>query len=173
MNIMLYSSINPVLFTHSGIDRETSDCKLALEYFEKGCELNDPRACYHGGQMHAAKDPAVSKVIPMNAEKAISMLDKCCDSKKEPDSCFLIQSMYLNGTGVAKDFKKAAVYAEKACNQNHPGGCFNLARMYSLGDGVELDKDKAQLYRAKYKELLEGKNETVKAKVPLESDLKS
>lgn len=141
---------------------EAPNSKLALEYFIKGCDLNEPRACYHGGQILGVVDKNVNKIIPPNLEKSMVMLNKACLSRKIPKACTLIHSLYLKGVHeVPADLKKAAEYARIACDQDEYMACFNLSRMYHLGEGVPSDKDKSAYYRNRAKDIADGAKKTL------------
>lgn len=140
-----------------GQGMEAPDIKLALEYFIKGCDLNEPRACYHGGQMLGVVDKRVNEIVPPNPEKSIEMLKGSCLSGKQPQACTLVHSFYLRGVhGKPADLKKAADFALIACDQDEYMGCFNLSKMYELGDGVSIDKEKYHFYRERAKEITKG-----------------
>ncbi|KAG2373129.1 hypothetical protein C9374_012861 [Naegleria lovaniensis] len=51
--------------------------------------------------------------------------------------------MYLNGTGVKKDFTQAFEWLEKAAHQGCPTAQFNLGLLYEKGDGVQQDLKQA------------------------------
>lgn len=134
---------------------EAPSYMLALEYFIKGCDLDETRACYHGGQMLGVVDRQINKLITPDPERSIKMLSKACLSKKQPEACTLVHSFYLKGIhNYPADLKKAADYARIACDQNEILACYNLSRMYHLGDGVEKsDQEKSSYYFRRAKEL--------------------
>lgn len=142
---------------YRGQGMEGPDIKLALEYFLKGCELNDPRSCYHGGQMFGVVDKQVNKAITPDPVRAIKMLTKSCLSTKQPNACTLIHSFYVKGIhDLPMNMKLAADFGKVACDQNEYISCFNLARMYHLGEGVEADVEKSEFYRKRAKEIRDG-----------------
>ena len=51
--------------------------------------------------------------------------------------CYNLGNLYNNGRGVKKDYSKANIYYEKACNLNNDIGCFNVGVSYNLGEGVK------------------------------------
>lgn len=155
-----------------GQGMEAPDSKLALEYFTRGCELGEPRACYHGGQMYGVNDKMVNKMVPPDPDKAIEMLTKACMSKKQPAACTLLHSFYLRGChGKAPDAKLAAKYAEIACDQDEQTACYNLSRMYHLGDGVEVNREKSAYYRERAKAVASGIKKTLEAKKDATPDI--
>lgn len=140
------------------------DIKLALDYFLKGCEANEPRSCYHGGQMLGVVDKNVNKVITPDPDKSIEMLEKACLSTRIPASCTLLHSFYLRGfQGRPADMRKAADYAAIACDQDEYMSCYNLSRMYHLGDGIEADQDKSAYYRDRARDITKGIKRTLHA----------
>lgn len=131
-----------------GQGMEGPSSKLALEYFIKGCDLDEPRACYHGGQMLGVVDKNLNKTIPPDPNKALNMLKKACKSGKQPSACTLVHSFYLRGVhGQPADLKLAAEFAQIACDQHELTACYNLSRMYNLGDGVPKDLEKSAYYK--------------------------
>lgn len=140
-----------------GQGMEAPNSKLALEYFIKGCDLNEPRACYHGGQMLGVVDKNVNKLIPPDPPRALEMLKKACMSQKLPAACTLVHSFYLRGVhGQPADLKLAADYAQIACDQDEYMACYNLSRMYHLGEGVQADIEKSNYYRNRAKDIADG-----------------
>lgn len=155
-----------------GQGMEGPDCRLALEYFIKGCDLNDPRACYHGGQILGVVDKKINDIIPPQPEKALEMLKKSCMSGKQPSACTLVHSFYLRGVhGKPADLKLAAEFALIACNQDEYMGCFNLSKMYELGEGVDHDKEKVHFFRERAKEITRGVRRTLHGKRDATPDL--
>lgn len=148
------------------------DHQLALHYFIKGCDLDDPRACYHGGQMLGVVDKKLNKSIPPDPDKALEMLQKACLSRKEPAACTLVHSYYLRGVhGKPADMKLAAHWAEIACDQDEPISCSNLSKMYHLGDGVQADQEKSKHYMKRAKEIFSSFKKDLKVNENAESDL--
>lgn len=144
--------------------------KLALDYFLRGCELNEPRSCYHGGQMLGIQDKGINSIIEPDPERSLSMLKKACDSGKQPASCTLIHSFYLKGfQGKPADLKEAARFASIACDQNEFIACYNLSRMYHLGEGVSADIERANFYQKRAKEVREGAKKNVQANPDVKS----
>lgn len=136
---------------------EAPDYELALDYFTKGCDLNEPRACYHAGQLYGVNDKYVNKVIKPDPDKSIKMLTMACLSSRQPQACTLLHSFYLRGfQGRPADLKKAADFARIACDQNELVGCYNLSKMYHLGDGVDRDQEKSNYYFNLAKEIKKG-----------------
>jgi len=60
-----------------------------------------------------------------------------------PKAQFEIGSAYLVGDGVRKDSSRAALWFEKAAQQNHTYAQMYLSSMYEDGDGVPRDLSKA------------------------------
>lgn len=128
--------------------------ELALEYFEKGCEYGDPRACYNAGQMYGVNDKRFNSIIKPDPEKAIGFLQKACVSKNQPKACTLVHSFYLRGChGMPPDLKKSAEYAMLACDQGELMSCHNISRMYKIGEGVEANEERSKYYKQRAKEI--------------------
>lgn len=151
---------------------EAPSYQLALDYFSKGCELNEPRSCYHGGQMYGVIDKRINKIITPDPKKSINMLTKACLSTKQPLACTLLHSFYLRGFhDHPADMKKASELALLGCDQDEPTACYNLSRMYHLGEGVEkADQEKSKYYFKRAQEIFK-KAKTDFGKVSGQPDL--
>lgn len=155
-----------------GQGMEAPSMELALKYFIKGCDLNEPRACYHGGQMLGVVDKQVNKVIPPEPVKAIEMLKRACVSGKQPSACTLVHSFYLKGIhGQPADLKLAAYFAQIACHQDEHMACYNLSRMYHLGDGVPVDQNKSAYYKERAKDIVSGSKRYLETKKDAKPDI--
>lgn len=155
-----------------GQGMEGPDLPLALQYFIKGCDLNEPRSCYHGGQMLGVKDRNVNEAITPDPDKSLTMLKKACLMGKQPAACTLVHSFYLRGFhGKPADLGMAAKFAQIACDQDEHTACFNLSRMYHLGDGVPADQEKSTYYRERAKEIARGIRKNLEARKDAQPDL--
>lgn len=148
-----------------GQGMEAPNSRLALDYFVRGCDLGEPRACYHGGQMLGVNDKMVNKIITPDPDRSIAMLTKACVSGRQPAACTLVHSFYLRGChGKPPDQKLAADFAMIACDQDEHMACYNLSRMYHLGDGVEANQEKSTYYRKRAKAIASGLTRKLDAK---------
>lgn len=155
-----------------GQGMDAPDYKLALSYFIKGCDFNDYRSCYHGGQMVGVTDKAVNKVIPPDPDMSMQMLKKACISGRIPMACTLVHSFYLKGFhGKPADLKLAAEFAQIACDQDEYIGCFNLSRMLHLGEGVSADQAKSSYYKERAKLIRKGVKRNMEAAKPSSPDI--
>lgn len=59
---------------------------------------------------------------------------------------YLIGRKYADGIGVEKDYRKAAEWYEKSCNNGYPDAASELGVMYSNGQGVTKSMEKAFNY---------------------------
>lgn len=145
-----------MLFRGQGVDEPNQ--LSAYEYFKKGCDLDEPRACYHGGQMIGIVDRSINRTVKPDPVKALEMLTKSCLSQRQPAACTLVHSFYLKGFhDHPADLKKAAEFAKIACDQNELTGCYNLSRMYHIGEGVEkVDQEKSKYYFSRAQEIKKG-----------------
>lgn len=155
-----------------GQGMEGPNMLLALEYFTKGCDQNEPRSCYHGGQMLGVVDKSVNKVVPPDKDRALMMLKKACFSGKQPQACTLVHSFYLRGLhGQAADMEMAAKFAQIACDQDEHMACYNLSRMYHLGDGIPADQEKSAYYRERAKDIASGVKKNLEVNKDAKPDL--
>lgn len=147
-----------------GQGMEGPDAELALEYFIRGCDYDEPRACYHGGQMLGVKDRKLNRRIPPDPDRSLTMLTKACMSRKQPLACTLVHSFYLRGfQGREPNLKLSADFAQIACDQDEYQGCYNLSKMYHVGDGVNPDQEKSKYYMQRAKQIMSGVKRTLQA----------
>lgn len=152
---------------------EQPDYHLAYEYFKKGCDLDEPRSCYHGGQMIGVVDHGINRIIKPQPAKALEMLTKACSSGKQSASCTLVHSFYLRGFhDFPADLKKAAEFAKIACDQDELTGCYNLSRMYHIGEGFDKpDQEKSQYYFERALQIKKGTSKIDHSSKPGNSDV--
>jgi len=81
-------------FLGKGKSGSKGDPKLAYQYYEKGCALNDPEACLHSGLLLVSK--AMPKQIERNVPKGVEFLAKSCDMNNAT-ACFYLSGMHISG----------------------------------------------------------------------------
>ncbi|CAH2058169.1 unnamed protein product, partial [Iphiclides podalirius] len=146
-----------------GRGRDKPDVTEALQYFEKGCELNDPVSCLHAGVLLTATSPGVT--VPRDIPKGYNYLKKGCDLNDDM-ACNYLSGMYLVGVPrnvadfnphnpeknknidylIKPDFRQAFQLACKACDLGNMYACANVSLMYKKGDGVEKDLEKSKKF---------------------------
>lgn len=134
--------------------------KKSVEYFTKGCQLDDNEGCFYAGQLLSGSDPLYRPSVEPNIKKALEYLEKGCDNTKNGiisgECCFYAHSHYLLGkNGCEKDLAKAFKLAEKGCEFDNFQSCNNLSQMYGLGSGTPKNEEMAQKYRRKTLDVLE------------------
>jgi len=149
----------------------------ALQYYEKGCELNNAESCLHSGLMHVSKTMG-NAVIERSIGKGVESLNKSC-ALGNANACFYLSGMYISGVeGTAsnteqnkltksksstsdkgskknadkqvlleKDMEKAFQFAYKACELRNMYACANVGQMYARGDGTEKNEQKAEKFK--------------------------
>lgn len=88
----------------------------------------------------AEENPKKSK--EMLDDYAIELLQKNAEGGNVKTQC-LLGTMYVDGNGVRKDYKKGMEWLLKAAQQNDALAQFTLGLMYNNGTGVERDFNKA------------------------------
>ena len=58
-------------------------------------------------------------------------------------SCFILASLYYGGSGVAKDYARAAALFRQSCDSGWWRGCGGLAECYRHGQGTAADPAQA------------------------------
>ncbi|SPP89636.1 cytochrome c oxidase assembly factor 7 homolog [Drosophila guanche] len=144
--------------------------RVAYQYYEKGCNLNDSDACLHSGLLLVSR--SMPKEIDRNVPKGLELLTKSCDMNNA-NACFYLSGMHISGVQtrtepgavpassgptpaktlkdsdyiVLKDMKKAFQFAFKACELRNVYACANLSQMYARGDGIEKNEKEAEKYK--------------------------
>ncbi len=70
------------------------------------------------------------------------VLRHSCDHADGP-SCFILGSLYHNGSGIPKDDTRAIAFFRKSCADGWWRGCGRLGESYIWGEGTSVDTDKA------------------------------
>ncbi|XP_017062892.1 cytochrome c oxidase assembly factor 7 homolog [Drosophila eugracilis] len=163
-------------FLGKGKSGSKGDPRVAYEYYEKGCNLNDSDACLHSGLLLVSR--SMPKEIERNVPKGLEFLTKSCDMNNAT-ACFYLSGMHISGVQkkpmqstttasagsaptappssntplkdsdyiVQKDMKKAFQFAHKACELRNMYACANLSQMYARGDGIEKNEKEAEKYK--------------------------
>ncbi|XP_030379149.1 cytochrome c oxidase assembly factor 7 homolog [Scaptodrosophila lebanonensis] len=157
-------------FLGKGKSGTKGEPRIAYQYYEKGCNLNDSDACLHSGLLLVSR--SMPKEIDRNVAKGLEFLTKSCDMNNAT-ACFYLSGMHISGvqkkpedagqsTGgsnisskglkdsdfiVLKDMKKAFQFAYKACELRNMYACANLSQMYARGDGIEKNEKEAEKYK--------------------------
>ncbi|XP_078052205.1 uncharacterized protein LOC144478310 [Augochlora pura] len=128
--------------------------ETAYKYMKRGCELNDPRGCYHAGVLAVTKDE-FEKDRAKQVADGMQMLQKACDGNEER-ACFHLMGIYISGIKgyVEKDFKKSYQFGMKCCDFGNPYACANLSLMYKNGDGVEKNEKISDSFKERALKLL-------------------
>ncbi|KAH8396006.1 hypothetical protein KR222_001498 [Zaprionus bogoriensis] len=154
-------------FLGKGKSGSKGEPRVAYQYYEKGCNLNDSDACLHSGLLLVSR--SMPKEIDRNVPKGLQFLTKSCDMNNAT-ACFYLSGMHISGVQkkpedgasvtappvknlkdsdyiVLKDMKKAFQFAYKACELRNMYACANLSQMYARGDGTEKNEKEAEKYK--------------------------
>ncbi|MDR2861829.1 MAG: sel1 repeat family protein [Syntrophobacterales bacterium] len=83
-------------------------------------------------------EDALAALNKKSFQKAFQLFTK--DAKQgNPESQFMLGSLYAQGRGVKKNLSQAAHWHEQAAKQDHPQAQYVLAIMYKEGEGVIKD----------------------------------
>ncbi|XP_056648515.1 cytochrome c oxidase assembly factor 7 homolog [Diorhabda carinulata] len=152
-----------------GKGSKTSDYKLAYDYFEKGCHLEEPDSCLNQGLLLITKNDKPE--LKQDVIKGMQLLEKACQHQNG-NACYYLSGMYIVGVKkdnlpgslfqkdynpeeylVQKNMKRAFEFALKGCDMGNMYSCANLSQMYAKGDGVEKNEKLAEKYKTKAMEM--------------------
>jgi uncharacterized protein len=88
------------------------------------------------------KKEKIEICLSNHASNAKSILKRGCDLNMGK-YCYFYGNFYKNGKAFEQNFKKSAIYFEKACNAKFYKACVVIGEQYYSGKGVKKDKDKA------------------------------
>ncbi|XP_017100617.1 cytochrome c oxidase assembly factor 7 homolog [Drosophila bipectinata] len=81
-------------FLGKGKSGSKGDPKVAYQYYEKGCKLNDSDACLHSGLLLVSR--SMPKEIDRDVAKGLEFLTKSCDMNNAT-ACFYLSGMHISG----------------------------------------------------------------------------
>ncbi|KAI8035005.1 cytochrome c oxidase assembly factor 7 homolog [Drosophila gunungcola] len=95
-------------FLGKGKSGSKGDPRVAYEYYEKGCNLNDSDACLHSGLLLVSR--SMPKEIDRNVPKGLEFLTKSCDMNNAT-ACFYLSGMHISGVQKKPDQSAATASA--------------------------------------------------------------
>jgi TPR repeat protein len=117
------------------------DKKNSFKYFLRGCELNEPLACFGAGE-----NLAYGVGVKQDFKRAKLFFEKS-SAGGVALAYASIGKLYARGAGVEKNFVIAIEYVDKACVKGDYASCTEAGVAYLTGDGgVKKDKDKGLKY---------------------------
>ncbi|KAH8306814.1 hypothetical protein KR018_002802 [Drosophila ironensis] len=81
-------------FLGKGKSGSKGDPRVAFQYYEKGCALNDSDACLHSGLLLVSR--SMPKEIDRDVAKGLGFLNKSCDMNNAT-ACFYLSGMHISG----------------------------------------------------------------------------
>ena len=145
------------------LEYRQKDHPKANEWYEKGCELGDPRGCCNMGLAYwlgRGVEKDFPKAGPLLAKGCDADVALCCSSfgmmhkngqlstldgpgllkvfekgcaAGDMPSCFEVGFMKDAGDKVPRDLPNALIAYEKTCEAGNQTGCFNAGRVHRLG----------------------------------------
>ena len=122
----------------------------ALQYYEKSCDMGLAGGCFNAAQLRMT-DKVKSQA---NTDKFVALLDRAC-KLKDGEACYRLSALYLMGTFVEKNMKKAFELAKSGCESGNMFACNNLSLMYRNGNGTEKNQTLSLEARKRTQELSE------------------
>ncbi|KAH8338061.1 cytochrome c oxidase assembly factor 7 homolog [Drosophila kikkawai] len=102
-------------FLGKGKSGSKGEPRVAYQYYEKGCQLNDPDACLHSGLLLFSS--SMPKEIDRDVMKGLEFLNKSCDMNNAT-ACFYLSGMHI--AGVQKKLDPAATSASSSSSVAPP-----------------------------------------------------
>ncbi|KAH8386741.1 hypothetical protein KR093_002378 [Drosophila rubida] len=81
-------------FLGKGKSGSKGEPRVAYQYYEKGCNLNDSDACLHSGLLLVSR--SMPKEIDRDVPKGLQFLTKSCDMNNAT-ACFYLSGMHISG----------------------------------------------------------------------------
>ncbi|KAF7271022.1 hypothetical protein GWI33_016053 [Rhynchophorus ferrugineus] len=158
-----------------------ADYKAAYDYFEKGCNLEEPYACFNQGLLLVTRNDQLG--IKQDLLKGTKLLEKACKAQNA-SACYYLSGLYISGAkngykigdssvkdhDIPRNMQKAFQYALEGCNLDNMYSCANLSQMYAKGEGVEKNEELAKKYKNKALDLLKDANSNQSLKFGLGID---
>ena len=102
-------------------------CKSSLEYFEKGCKLNDGFCCKESGKFYFQDYSEVG--IKQDYFRAFNYFKKACNLN-EAEGCKYLGYLYESGKGIRQNINLAVKYYKKGCKLKDGESCKNISKLY-------------------------------------------
>ncbi|XP_050292828.1 cytochrome c oxidase assembly factor 7 homolog [Anthonomus grandis grandis] len=146
---------------------KTSNYPAAYNYFEKGCNLDEPYSCFNQAILLVTKNDGFG--VKQDVLKGMELLQKACAAQNGM-ACYYLSGLYIagakNGSSVGdkgekdsfdipRNMEKAFKYALEGCNLGNMYSCANVSQMYTKGDGVEKNLELADKYKKRALEMQE------------------
>ncbi|XP_066258892.1 cytochrome c oxidase assembly factor 7 homolog [Euwallacea similis] len=155
----------------TGKAAKKSDYKSAYDYFEKGCNLNEPFSCFNQAVLLVTKNDSLG--VKQDVVKGATLLEKSYAAENGM-ACYYLSSLYIagakNGSAIGetkekdnhdipRNMEKAFNYVLKGCKLGNMYSCANVSQMYAKGDEVEKNEEMSKKYKSI---VLETQNEITK-----------
>jgi hypothetical protein len=144
-----------------------SACKTWVQSMNVSCQHGSARGCVTLGAAlnegrlvprdpsEAGKDfgaacdlgvrEACQSLVALVKQAGAEVFQRPCD-RGDGESCFLLASLYYEGSGVPKDPPRAVDLFRRSCDNGWPRGCGGLAECYRAGQGIAADSEQAIQY---------------------------
>ena len=112
------------------LDDKTQDLNKLKIYAEKGCKLDDVKACSVLGRIYQ-----YGLGVTKDYDQAAIYYDKSCNLDNTGRFCNQIGDLYRNVNTKMNNYQKAAGYYKKSCELGYGEGCSNYGDLYLIGRG--------------------------------------
>eukprot|EP00899_Mesostigma_viride_P001427 jgi/Mesvir1/11285/Mv01079-RA.1 len=123
-------SVGDMHATGVGVARNESE---AMAWFQRAVDAGHVGA--HGGLGYLL---AYGRTTPHDYGKAVEHFTTAVAGAGDVDAQYHLGVMHMKGTGVARDYNKAAQLLTLAAARQHPGALYHLAKLYHLGTGLSM-----------------------------------
>ncbi|XP_055533905.1 cytochrome c oxidase assembly factor 7 homolog [Wyeomyia smithii] len=125
-------------FLGKGRASDKGDPVKAYQYYEKGCDLNDPDACLHSGLLLVSK--SIPKDLKRDVPKAFEYLKKSCEMNNG-NACFYLSGMHISG--ILKEEYNTAKVKQEVEQKDKPSSKNQTSSLPAAAYVVERDMQKA------------------------------
>lgn len=112
-----------------------NDARLALDTYDKACELNDPEGCARVCGMRL-----FDSEVKGHPELAYQACEKGC-LLADPKACRRAALMVRDGQGTESNYSRHILYLRKACKGREKKACARLKKLGKLKDDDEEEED--------------------------------
>lgn len=109
--------------------KEMTELKKAIEFYQKGCDLGEGKACFELGGIYERGEGVVQSFA-----RSADFNLKACEENEGP-ACCDAGDYFSSGKGVKKSITKALELFQKGCSVDHGCGCNKVAEIYHYGEG--------------------------------------
>lgn len=120
--------------------------EVGLEWLQRAADQGLPSAQAYLGGLLVGQLLIDGFDIPRDEERGARLMEAASNNEGAAGFHYNLAMLYVQGTGVVKDDRRAAELLKKAANLGHAGAQFELGRALYDGRGIEKDVGEAARY---------------------------